>query len=395
MLLFRKILKIIQAIIHPLIVRLPAKIDEHLIFIEGPWGMFEDNSAALLDALIAYGVNDRFRIVFWVDDIRKYRDIKHQNVVFLDKRGVCAYVRLIRAARKCRYYFFSNVTSPAGLPRKNQVHFYLSHGIPLKCYSGFKHHEITDTRFLSLSDFASTFWQYANHLPNERFVPLGFPRNDLLLQTSDALVELGIPRAEYRRVIVWMPTFRRRKRERLLKGAEPLNNDIPLFDTREKLAQLDVYCRERGILLLLKLHAVQEIAGLLLPENATNIRVLTTEDHLLPKRVRNYQLLAEADALITDYSSVAFDYLLTNRPIGYVIDDIDTFRQQIGFGTDNPLAAMPGAKINSIEDFFAFLNDCADGHDPFSAERMIFTERIHTHMDADSGKRLLEFFKLI
>ena len=54
-----------------------------------------------------------------------------------------------------------------------------------------------------------------------------------------------------------------------------------------------------------------------------------------------YTLLRNADGLITDYSSVYFDYMLLDRPIAFAIDDIKEYGDKRGFIFETPEDYMP------------------------------------------------------
>ena len=58
-----------------------------------------------------------------------------------------------------------------------------------------------------------------------------------------------------------------------------------------------------------------------------------------------YVLLRNADALITDYSSAYFDYMLLNRPIAFTVEDIEEYRKKRGFVFDNPFEYMPVRRL--------------------------------------------------
>ena len=92
-----------------------------------------------------------------------------------------------------------------------------------------------------------------------------------------------------------------------------------------------------------------------------------------------YELVACADALVTDYSSIYFDYLLLDRPIGFTCDDIDAYGGSRGFVVEDPFALMPGMKLKTYADFRAFAEKAAAGDDGFAAER----ERVNALVNAD------------
>ena len=62
-------------------------------------------------------------------------------------------------------------------------------------------------------------------------------------------------------------------------------------------------------------------SGWFLDEGAyTNIRYVT-EEMLQKSGIQLYELVGLMDGLISDYSSIAVDYMLLDRPLGYVLTD--------------------------------------------------------------------------
>ena len=43
------------------------------------------------------------------------------------------------------------------------------------------------------------------------------------------------------------------------------------------------------------------------------------------------RILGKADALISDYSSAAIDYLILDRPIGFLLKDVEEYGNSRGF----------------------------------------------------------------
>ena len=75
------------------------------------------------------------------------------------------------------------------------------------------------------------------------------------------------------------------------------------------------------------------------------------------------------DALITDYSSVYFDYLLLDKPIGFVVDDLDDYRQNRGFLLEPVGRWMPGTRIEALKDLKEFARSVAQGDDLHREDR--------------------------
>jgi len=49
------------------------------------------------------------------------------------------------------------------------------------------------------------------------------------------------------------------------------------------------------------------------------------------KQIKLYELIGISDGLLSDYSSVAVDYLLLDRPLGYVLADYNIYKEKRGF----------------------------------------------------------------
>lgn len=155
---------------------------------------------------------------------------------------------------------------------------------------------------VSSSPFQSVMFASAFRLPLERCLELGYPRNAILTcpeETRHAFVEKYEPastrqmidliqQGHYTRTFVYMPTWRDSQRE--------------VFTQSFNLPKLDALLQKSNSLLLLKPHAnvlinPTEFAGL------KNIR-------LVDGKVDIYPILPYTDVLVTDYSSILYDYIL-------------------------------------------------------------------------------------
>ena len=82
-----------------------------------------------------------------------------------------------------------------------------------------------------------------------------------------------------------------------------------------------------------------------------------------------YSLIGECGVLLTDYSSVYIDYLILNRPIGFIIDDFEEYKNSRGFVFDKPDDWMPGEKIKTFEELEKFILDIKNGIDKYREVR--------------------------
>jgi CDP-glycerol glycerophosphotransferase (TagB/SpsB family) len=151
----------------------------------------------------------------------------------------------------------------------------------------------------------------------DRLITTGYPRTDVLLGgdapppflTSAEREVVGELRAHARagrRVLLYMPTFR--------DWNNAADRAIPI-----DWAALDRSLRAHGGVLYCKLHPSDQTC---LPplDHLTNIRVLSSA-------IDVYPLLGHTHALISDYSSIFFDYLLLDRPILFYPYDLDEYQR--------------------------------------------------------------------
>ena len=99
-----------------------------------------------------------------------------------------------------------------------------------------------------------------------------------------------------------------------------------------------------------------------------NILQISNED-FEKNGIPMYEFIPLTDALITDYSSIAIDYLLVNKPIAFALDDYDIYKQARGFVFDNPKSYMPGHHLYNMNDLFGFIKDVTANKDVYSEER--------------------------
>lgn len=108
--------------------------------------------------------------------------------------------------------------------------------------------------------------------------------------------------------------------------------------------------------------------------------------------VELYRLVGAADGLLTDYSSIYFDYLLLNHPMIFLIDDIDGYQEKRGFTVADPLSLMPGEKVRAAEELYQALGRLARGEDAWEGERARVNGLVNRFTDDQSARRTAERF---
>lgn len=179
-------------------------------------------------------------------------------------------------------------------------------------------------------------------VPAERVLLTGNPRTDQLWRPvgADRLAALGIT-LEF---VVWMPTFRTARAVGAMRAGGPVTED------RAGLAELAAGLRAQGRQLVVKPHPMDA------DRRAWPGAVTLDEADLSAAGVTLYELLGASSGLVTDYSSVWVDYLLTDRPIAFLVHDRDTYDRPLH--PADVLDWVPGEVVDlDREPFARFLAD--------------------------------------
>ncbi|PAF03029.1 CDP-glycerol glycerophosphotransferase family protein [Bacillus velezensis] len=102
--------------------------------------------------------------------------------------------------------------------------------------------------------------------------------------------------------------------------------------------------------------------------------------------MRLHDLLKAADILITDYSSVPFEFALLNKPIFFFTYDLEEYDRKRGL-IDNYTSVIPGKACHDSE---ALLEEMTKK--PFRAEEIKrFSDKWNMYSDGNSSSKLLQF----
>jgi CDP-ribitol ribitolphosphotransferase / teichoic acid ribitol-phosphate polymerase len=205
----------------------------------------------------------------------------------------------------------------------------------------------------------------------DQVIPLGVPRTDMffdkdLIDYTKKQYLLKYPELKNKKIILYAPTFRGGARDRV-----KFDMEMDLEKMRKALS--DEY------VLVLKLHpSVQE--GVEIPEHLADF--VLNLSHIGDIN----ELLLISDLLITDYSSVIFEFSLLKRPMIFFAYDLDSYLSERGFYYDykelvpGPIASTTNEVIDQIKHgnihrnkMNAFVNKFFGNQDGLSSERFINT----------------------
>lgn len=317
---------------------------------------FRDNIEVLYRHFLEEGYDASYQIVCISNDFygkKKERGIRYVGLYL----GVFYFF-------VSKYFFYYAGKYPIK-PAPGQMVVNLWHGIPLKKIGNLQPHlQNKDfnyfTKVVAYNALFRPIMKQAFSAREDQLLMAGNVRNDDLFQGRWDKKE-GIH-------VCWLPTYRTNQKD----GS---TSDTFLFSMEEEWEELNSFLKKRNIYLYLKLHPLEEGR---LKRRTFGSHIFLLSDEILGKQQSSlYQFLGNMDALITDYSSVYFDYLLLNRPIGFVVDDLEEYQRERGFVLEDVEAYMPGEKIYGYWDLKRFLEHQYQKQDGYQRNREALNERIN------------------
>ena len=346
-------------------------------------------SEPVFQYMLEKGINKRYKLIWLVSDKKKFKDVHIKNVKFVNFTPKTRWEKLTRMYRLCTSRAMLYTNRYIGKIFDKQLLFYLKHGTSIK--SRLKHSSASFTNESDLCIQLSSFFTPVDVLEldgitEEKFVATGFPRNDYLYESTDYVKQM-YPDVSYDKVILWMPTFRKMdSNSSRVDSTFSMPLEIPCLYTAEDCRRLDEVLRAHNTLLVLKPHPAQKLT--VLKSLGLSNLVLLYNDELDVKGVQLYQFVGSTDALITDYSSIYYDYLLTGNPIGLTVDDYEVYAKETGFVYENIFDYVIGEHIADCDDFIRYVEHVVSGQDELKEKRAEITQLLHAHQDALSSQRV-------
>lgn len=359
------------------------------LFLFSSWmgKKFSDNPKYLTEFILNNKADYKYIKCVWIAKDKSTLDlIKNHNIpafYFKSLKGIWYQLR-------AKVIFFTHKVSSEYYPyaiAHNTLRIQTWHGIPLKKI-GFDDFLFTNNstqeymksnwfRFLTnehcdliistgkecTKKFSTAFLE-----DEKKIIEFGFPRNDIFRKAIVKNKSSDVYKA------IYMPTFRGK-----------LGSKIDLFSPYGFSAkEIDDVLVKNNIRLTLRMHPVNlpNDDVLVSIKNCNNITFDTSDDV--------YETITEYDCLISDYSSIIFDFLLTERPIIFAPFDKETYMEK-----DREF-------YYSYEDI-AFDNVCTNWEDVLNSLLKIkkdiyecspkykeIREKFHTNTNFNSSQLLIE-----
>jgi CDP-glycerol glycerophosphotransferase (TagB/SpsB family)/glycosyltransferase involved in cell wall biosynthesis len=366
-----------------------------------------DQNAVLYEAFAGSGMLDNPEAIFrhllngrefqhlthtWVIDApaerrrleREWRD--HPSVRFVPRRGV-RYWRALATAG----LLINNATFPTEFAKRaGQRYLNTWHGTPLKRMGydmpdGPRESANTLRNFvqadwlLSQNSFMTeTMYRKAYRLDGSfegEVIEAGYPRTDLqhldaagLVEARGELAARGVDIGA-RRILLYAPTW---------KGDS-------FSDVRDDVAELVATVRRLQA-------ALGDRYAVLLKTHQSVFRFAKNDPHLratlVPNDIPTNRVLAVTDLLVTDYSSIQFDFLGSKRPIVYFVPDLGGYAGSRG----HYLAAesWPGPLATTVDELAESVVQISRSTDAWSSQRAEWAERFADYDDGEATARVVD-----
>ncbi len=332
---------------------------------------YSDSVLAFYQFMVAQKANNR---MIWIDVRGESKTIPSniESYNFLSLKGLYHFLTA--------KVIFTNNNEFFRIKASNQVLIDFWHGIPLKNILNYdnaldikllKHAYRTDYR-ISSSKLCTMLLSSAFGNSMSEYIETGYPRTDLVLSDNneDFLKKLNIDKGK--KILLYMPTYR--------AGYRNKSDGDYSYERLYESDNFKKYCKSKNIHLIVKLHPFERHES-----GKYDYYSIYSDDDLIKVGLCSSNLLSIADNLITDYSSVAIDFLATRKPLFFYVPDLSAYHSNRGFIFDVN-SIFDEATFTSVDDLIIALQN------QFSLEYTnkmeIYSDLFFNFKDTDNSHRL-------
>ena len=252
-----------------------------------------------------------------------------------------------KIALKAKTWVVSWLDTPLGgmFLKFRRLVIHLGHGTPLKCIGMMEkdgkllkkmYYLLCQTNIsysLASSPFVADIIQKSIGFSKKHVLINGQPRTEVLFKEPLKLSELNNGFTH----ILYAPTWRQ-------------HSKIKLFPFEDfSLTELQNFLSKEKIIIHIRFHPAYEED---IPKDILSLENVSLFSAKKYSEIMDYLNLF--DVLITDYSSIYFDYMLLERPMIFLPYDLEEYEKTVGFTMDYN-EYTPGAKPISFFDFLNYL----------------------------------------
>lgn len=267
---------------------------------------------------------------------------------------------------------------------KDVLFFQMWHGIPLKdvrvvmkTYDYFPKH---NDYFVSTFKYMQSVFEKI--FSANEFVITGYPRNDVFFREPDEFDFINIDERIFDKIL----NLKRKQKIILITPSLSMgytNKDMALSFL--DLNKLDRFGRKYDTHFILKLHPAMANFGKLITGKYENITIY-------PPKSDIYSLLKYTDALVTDFSSIFFDYLFLDRSIIFYAPNYEDIKKNCILDYE---MFTPGEKTKSMGELLKALKDFSKGIDKYKEHRKKIKQISFDFLDGNSAERIANLISKI
>lgn len=220
---------------------------------------------------------------------------------------------------------------------------------------------------LATSSYWRDAYSQAFSVPSDHVIPIGMPRTDELfnqqwLEKNQKRLYKQYPQLKDKKIILYAPTFR----GNIYKGF----SSIP-FDAQKILDAL-----KEEYVIIYKFHPL--LGNQMLAQDSRIINMNQEDTHAL---------FSICDYLISDYSSIVFDYMILEKPLLFFTPDLEEYMDSLGVFVDiNDLKCPVCYKEEDIIDYI--INNSFNVSNVKEMKNIFFD-----YQDGQSTRRVIDFLK--
>ncbi|WP_277820809.1 CDP-glycerol glycerophosphotransferase family protein [Dubosiella muris] len=353
-----------------------------VIFISFHGRGYSDNPKAIYEAMKADPRFEGYRFIWFIKNHRK-KDVKIPGAKIVEYFSIPYFYYLSRAK-----FWIINCKMPTYIWKKpNQVYLQTWHGTPLKRLahdidvakdttfyrSGISYDEMVKSYdvdvarynyMISPNKFCTEVFQTSFGINRERLIETGYPRNDFLSNyTNEDWMAIkrkyNIPLDK--KVVLYAPTWRDNS---YVAAGYTFELQVDFLEWKKRLPEDTVVVFKPHYLIINQYEKDTRLDGFL---------------YSIPASAEISELYIIADAMVTDYSSVFFDYAILRRPIYFYMYDLEEYASDLRGFYLNIHQDLPGRiyrdekemldaighgdyDYSALERFNAMFNNREDGH---------------------------------
>lgn len=333
-------------------------VHDNCIFYEAFAGLgILDNPRAIFKYLLSDSDFKNFTHIWSIDNmelseynIQEFSSLENVKIV---KKDSSDYFKYLATSK----YLISNSTFGYYFEKRpEQVYINTWHGVPTK-YMGYEHtvERVENARGPARNYLMADYLVSANRFMTDvmyrrsyktdglfegKVLETGYPRSDAIIHPDKDYVykklnDMGIQTDK--KIILYAPTW---------KGNLYNQLDYDISDFKRTVEKLTQGIDREHYRIYLRVHYF--LYKILAKDPAL-------EPLLIPFTIDTNELLSVVDVLISDYSSIFFDFIATNKPMVFYVPDLEDYSSDRGLYV--PVSKLPGFVSSDIDEIATTLRE--------------------------------------